>query len=507
MRILMRGAIDPLSDMNPAKFIIENHTGGNIGNMIFTNSIARTLLVDDDTVIDYVDLREQRLDDAYAAYVNETYDCFLIPLANAFKSTNYDELMIITDFVKKLTIPCSIIGVGIQRTISNARFSEVYPHCEEAKAMVAAVLEKSPMIGVRGELTGEFLKDLGFLPEKDFTVIGCPSMFTYGDTLPEIKPTVLRENSVISFNSKVEFEKLDGYQPFVDFAERNMKLFPNMVYVQQQIDDVRMIYLDSIKQDLRSKKSYDISKAISFTNIPAWIDYFRDNVDFSFGSRIHGNVAAILAGVPALAVPFDRRVLELADYHNIPYLKVKPLSKFETLYDVFEQVDFSSVHRGHKERFNHYLDFLHTLGLDTIYDHDYAGEKIPYDKIMDAHKYPGVIKSYDVLTDAEKLERYKDSFQLYREIRKDLASSLKTEQKKVASRDEKIKARDKKLEDRNEKLKQRDEKIRSQKEQIAALKKENETLKAELRVNPLLRIWRGILRRLRRLLHTQDAAK
>ena len=475
MRILMRGTIDPLTDMNPAKFIIENYTGGNIGNMIFTNSIARTLLVDDDTVIDYLDLRRQKLDDAYAAFVNETYDFFLIPLANAFKSTNYDELMIITAFVKKLKIPCCIIGVGIQRTISKARFSEVYPHCEEAKAMVAAVLEKSPMIGVRGELTGEFLQDLGFLPEKDFTVIGCPSMFTYGDTLPEIKPTVLSAASTISFNSKVEFEKLDGYRPFVEFASRNMELFPNMIYVQQQIDDVRMIYLDSIKQDLRAKKSYDVSKAVSFTNIPAWIDYFRENVDFSFGSRIHGNVAAILAGVPSVAVPYDRRVLELAEYHNIPYIKVKPLAKVKTLYDVFERADFSSVHRGHKERFQHYLDFLHTLGLDTIYDHDYKGEKIPYEKIMDAHKYPGVIKAYDTLTDAEKLERYKDSFQLYREIRKELTSTLEEDKKEIAA-------------------------LKKQAAQTQRLEQENEKLKAELRINPVVRIWRGLLRRLKRLL-------
>ena len=105
MRILMRGAIDPMIDMNPAKFIIENHTGGNIGNMIFTNSIARTLLTDKNTTIDYVDLRKQKLNDAYASFVNETYDYFLIPLANAFKTTNYDELMIITKFVKKLKIP------------------------------------------------------------------------------------------------------------------------------------------------------------------------------------------------------------------------------------------------------------------------------------------------------------------------------------------------------------------------------------------------------------------
>ena len=480
MRILMRGAIDPMIDMNPAKFIIENHTGGNIGNMIFTNSIARTLLVDAQTTIDYLDLRKQTLDDAYASFVNETYDYFLIPLANAFKVTNHDELTIIAGFVKKLRIPCCIIGVGIQRALTGGRFSKIYPHCAEAKAMVAAVLEKSPMIGVRGELTGEFLQDLGFLPEKDFTVIGCPSMFTYGDTLPEIKPTVLREDAVISFNSKVEFEKLDDYRPFVDFAKRNMALFPNMVYVQQQIDDMRMIYLDSIKQELRASKSYDVSKAISFTNIPAWIDYFRDHVDFSFGSRIHGNVAAILAGVPSVAVPFDRRVLELVQYHNIPYLKVEQLGEQQTLYNVFEQTDFSSVHRGHKERLDHYLDFLYTLGLDTIYDHDYGEGKVHYDTIMEARKFPGVIKAYDTLSDAEKLERYKDAFQLYRGVRKELTHASESIEKE---------------------LKEKTDTIKKQKKKINTLTKENEQLKAQLAVSPVLRIWQGLLRRVKRLLH------
>lgn len=460
MRILMRGAIDPMIDMNPAKFIIENHTGGNIGNMTFTNSIARTLLVDAQTTIDYLDLRKQTLDDAYVAFVNETYDYFLIPLANAFKCTNHEELTIIAGFVKKLRIPCCIIGVGIQRTLAGGRFSEIYPYCAESKAMVAAVLEKSPMIGVRGALTAEFLQDLGFLPEKDFTVIGCPSMFTYGDTLPEVKLSPLREDAVIAFNSKVEYEKLRAYRPFMDFTKRNMAMFPNMVYVQQQIDDIRMIYLDSIKQELRASKSYDVSKAISFTNIPAWIDYFRNQVDFSFGSRIHGNVAAILAGVPSVAVPFDRRVLELADYHNIPYLTVEQLSRQRTLYDVFAQADFSSVHRGHRERFGHYLDFLHMLGLDTIYDHDYGGEKVPYDQTMEARRFPGVIKAYDMLSDAEKLERYKDAF---------LQAETHT--------------------------------VKKQNEKILALTKENEQLKAQLAVSPVLRIWRGLLRRMKLLLH------
>lgn len=433
MRILMRGAIDPLTAMDPAKFIIENHTGGNIGNMIFTHSIAKALLVDDDTTIDYVNIARQKTDRYYADFVNDNYDMFVIPLANAFKVKGHEEMTKIANFVKMLKIPCAIVGVGIQRTLGDDRFIDIYPHNDEVKYLVSTVLDKSPIIGVRGEMTGDYLSDLGFKAEKDFTVIGCPSMYTFGDTLPEVKKIELNENSVIAFNSKVEFEKLEGYQPFMEFSKRNMEAFPNMIYVQQQIDDVRMIYLDRYKRKLRKNKMYDVTKAVSFVDIPSWIDYFKNNVDFSVGSRIHGNVAAILGGVPAVTIPFDRRVLELADYHNIPLYDYKLLDDKTTVYDIFEKADFNSIHVGHKERFEHYVDFLHKVGLDTIYDHEYAG-KTPYDKRIEEENFYGVIKCYDVCDEKEQFKRYRDAFPIVKKMQADeskRADKLATEVKEL----------------------------------------------------------------------------
>ena len=381
MKILMRGATDPLQNMEPSKFIIENRTGGNVGNMLFTNAISKTLLVDDDTSIDYIDVRKVKRNRAYADYVNENYDCFLIPLANAFKWTGHEELKMIADFVKMLKIPCCIIGVGIQSFLTTENFKDIYPYNDDVKDMIKSVLDKSPIIGVRGEATAHYLTQLGFIPEKDFTVIGCPSMFTYGAELPKIENDILTQDSVVAFNSKIEFEGKNAYEPVVELFKRSFKEFPNYVYIQQQIDDVRMTYLDSLHNERRDSKIYDLDKAVAFTNVPSWINYFKENVDFSFGSRIHGNVAAILGGVPAVAVPYDWRVYELCDYHNIPMIKYDEIDESTNLYDIFEKADFSAIYRGHKERFDHYIDFLHTLGLDTIYDHKYEGDT-PYEKTL-----------------------------------------------------------------------------------------------------------------------------
>ena len=49
-----------------------------------------------------------------------------------------------------------------------------------------------------------------------------------------------------------------------------------------------------------------------------WIDDLRD-FDFSFGTRIHGTIAALLAGTPAVVLAHDSRTLELARYFDIPH--------------------------------------------------------------------------------------------------------------------------------------------------------------------------------------------
>jgi polysaccharide pyruvyl transferase WcaK-like protein len=46
---------------------------------------------------------------------------------------------------------------------------------------------------------------------------------------------------------------------------------------------------------------------------------FMAQQHFAFGTRIHGNVAGVLAGTPSVVLANDSRTVELSEYHGIPY--------------------------------------------------------------------------------------------------------------------------------------------------------------------------------------------
>ena len=123
-----------------------------------------------------------RLVNESAARVNETYDHLVIPLANAFRTSFLDSLNAMSDLLEKVTIPVSVVGVGAQASLKGSvRGADTL--APAVQRFVRAALKGSPSIGVRGEFTERYLRDLGFGAD-EVDVIGCPSMFMFGPDLP-----------------------------------------------------------------------------------------------------------------------------------------------------------------------------------------------------------------------------------------------------------------------------------------------------------------------------------
>ena len=415
-RILMRAGMPSWDNFNPYEVLTENLIGNNIGNMLFPYSIARTLTLPKtklDTIVPERVKTKEEID-----FINKNYDVFVLPFANAFRVSFIKQLEATTKVIEKVNIPCVVTGVGMQKNIGQKTSNEKLD--KAVKNFMIAVLNKSALVGVRGEATADYLKGLGFIPEKEFTVIGCPSMYMHGKNLPKIESPILTPDSKVSLNSKIALP-----QVFHNVLYRISKEYRNYHYVPQVIEEIARMYAgvpypkNFVKGTPKyfpmkaSNAIYKNKKGLSFVNVPSWLSYLKEK-DVSVGSRIHGNIAGILAGTPAFVIVSDMRILELVEYHNIPHMLINDLKETDTLETLMERADFSRLQEGHEERFMHYLDFLKANRIDTIYDENGTETSCTFDEKIKDVQWEGPLYAYTSLSMGEQVKRIEQFMGRYR---------------------------------------------------------------------------------------------
>lgn len=388
-RILMRGGMTPLDNFHPESIIQNNYTGANSGNLLYAYSVYRTLMTEDTIIdMDYYGV-ERNYTDEDILQINEKYDAYVCPLADAFRDAFENKLLKYADFFNKLTIPCFIIGLGLRAPYEpDIGAPRKFDHA--AKQFLKAVLRKSSMVGLRGEITGEYLKYLGFKEGQDYTVIGCPSMYALGTHLSQ-RDISLSETSKIAFNlSSITPENI------VRFAFNEMQTFKNHYLVEQNIDETKLLYYGKQYQPNKSA-SVLLPRKIShpllqenryriFVNIPTWLEFLRD-MNLSIGSKLHGNVAALLAGCPALFMPIDSRMRELVAYHKFPAIPYMEIQESDTIANLIEKIDMKSHLKCQRKNFEHFVEFLNCNRLDHIYKNDHERTDAPLDEKMKAIDY------------------------------------------------------------------------------------------------------------------------
>ena len=405
-KILIRGHMSPFDNWDAAAVLDRDLIGTNSGNLIFLNSIIRILMTEE-TQIDIWDTRYDTSDKEIDR-INEEYDCVVLPFANAFRLTYQSEMQKITAVVKKLKIPCIVVGVGISVSLKRG-LQTSYPFDDTVKEFVKAVLDKSAVIGTRGAFTSEYLKQLGFKEGSEHCVIGCPSMFWYGADLPQIEKKMLTEDSAVSINWK-----MDVPREIHEFMRGNIPYFHDLCYVPQVTDELRLMYYGIpfpegkyvIPKKYPGKVNhpwYCEDRARGFINVKSWLEYMRKK-DFSFGTRIHGNIAALLAGTPAFIVASDYRIRELAEYHEIPHINYNELEKSQNVFELYGQADYSGYNRGHRARFENYVGFLEQNGLDHIFQKN-SETVVPYDEKMDELSLQPPLRPFMAVSQKEQGKR------------------------------------------------------------------------------------------------------
>jgi hypothetical protein len=398
-RILVRSPKDPFHVISPEHALAlypKGVFGRNVGNMIFTESMHRLITVPGVDVVSDSFLSERLPDSrAHAARINEEFDQFVIPLANAFRASFHRNLTQMTQLIERLDIPVVVAGVGVAGGVGSLDnpFPDNPPEVTATiKRFLTTVLDHSSTIGVRGETTRDYLASLGF-GDEHVEVVGCPSLFRRGDELRvEKKSDRLSEDSHFTMN-------LSPYVPIMDEVSiRHAERYPHMVYVPQGHDSLEMLLWGvdrnpKKRPDLPAHPThplYTANRMRFFVDPVTWNDYLAQQ-EFSFGTRIHGNIAAINARTPAHVLAHDARTLELARYHEIPHTLVPDLPPKVDAADLFEQTDYSAFNAGHPERFAKFSRFLEKNGVEHV---DEEGKSNPaYDERMASTPFPPAVET------------------------------------------------------------------------------------------------------------------
>jgi hypothetical protein len=256
-----------------------------------------------------------------------------------------------------------MIGAGAQ--------ADSYAHPVELSAgtrrFIDLLAERSTSIGVRGEFTAQALDRLGV---SNVDVIGCPSIFMWNDRRFVVqRPPVEGRRIRAAVHFTPQGYHRDAIAHLLSFAVGHADCYVAQSETELLFDDESRAALtfflgyyndgtytaDELGAWLREHVRW-------FFDVESWVAGMRP-YDFSLGSRFHGNMAAILAGVPALNLVFDSRTRELCEHMALPYRFLKDFDGSATMEALYEAADYTVFNSVFARRYDEYRCFLEKNGL------------------------------------------------------------------------------------------------------------------------------------------------
>ena len=447
-KILIRSGMSQFDTFNAIDIIEKGSIGLNVGNLIYPFSIYRNLYNENvELVSDYYKNSPNDAD-----FINENYSAYILPLANGIRKSFIPALRRYTDLINKLTIPVYLIGLGLKDHF-DANGRKGFSYDADVRNFIKAVLQRSTMVGLRGQTTADYLSYLGFKEGVDHQAIGCPSMYTFGNEI-KIKDFSLSDQSIICTNMT---PAADWHT--LEFINQLHMQYENATFIPQDEDELILTYLGmpyfrgNIKSDHLTNYPNSINsyvyahgKVKYYLNAKTWIDDMK-NVDLSIGTRLHGNIAPTLAGTPSITIPIDERMNELCKFHQFPTITQAELSENNNLGDVVEKIDFKSVEKMQERNFNNFISFLDKNEIEHGYDN--AHNEQPFDKLIASLDFPPPVTPITSCNREEMIDRTETGYDI---IRRKIYANEKKHGKNIADLNKKITKLKKNIENQKDEL-------------------------------------------------------
>lgn len=387
-RVLIRAGKTPFEIFDALSTLTKDPIGRNSGNMMFGAAAhklfsAPGVQVDSQGVFRGKDL---------AAKINAEYDGFALPLANCFRPGFAKELEAIGDVIRKLRIPFVMVSGGAQVEFDDPRYERLRPIDATVKEFCAAVLDASSHVTVRGEHTADYLSSLGI---RDVKVIGCPSLTGagYGISVRRAPDAGELDGARVSYN--VETSK--------DLMGATIELFraagAKLTYVPQDALTLEMLVWARNKFPKSRDRAQPVfiehsdireGRTKFFLDAATWIDFMRTQ-EFTFGPRIHGSIASILGGAPAVLVAHDLRTRELADFHGIPSVSPSELTGLRSPAELLDRADYSAFGSRNDSNVEAMVAHINANGFETSLDAGREADRSYYERLVQRIDYPAPV--------------------------------------------------------------------------------------------------------------------
>ncbi|MBX6382997.1 MAG: polysaccharide pyruvyl transferase family protein [Microbispora sp.] len=317
-----------------------------------------------------------------AERLHEHFDAIFIPASN-FVAASVD-LSSQADYFARTKLPLICFGLGSQ--ILPGEPTALKPGTER---FVRLVSERSGSIGVRGAFTAEVLWSLGI---RNVSIVGCPSLLGLRastlDRLAEARPSLAK--LALGFSTNVRshalvpaamrmaenalFQRMLGENAFYILQNEapEMELLAAMeradtAVVAASAERIAMAFgVSGSRADVRR---FLETRMRAFFSVEDWVGCLG-TMSAAVGSRFHGNIAALLAGTPALFLAHDMRTLELCELLRVPHLLLDQPHSAEAILERLLAADYTAFRTNFRRLLMEWRLFLarNGLGIQDVAD-------------------------------------------------------------------------------------------------------------------------------------------
>lgn len=324
---------------------------GNKGNMIHGEAPTRIFHADRGgscyVSVEALDNESKWSAQQIADELSSRFDLVVYSTANAVRPNVNPGCT--AEVLDRLRCEFVVLGMGMQNPLPPST-EGLHPNL---LALLGVCNRKASVFGVRGDATEAWLKSVGFDRAK---ALGCPSFFVYPkNILSLVAPDPAKVKSAVTAGyiygkvprSSALVRLFDGFDAHYVMQEEvpilmQQGLLGDDPYLYN--DATGELHKETIENVLEHvhRRKMPFSSYRWFQSPDAW-RAFVSGFDFYLGDRLHGGVAALQTGVPALMMVEDQRVAEIADFFALPRFSINEVRQDSLREIVAERLNGQAV--------------------------------------------------------------------------------------------------------------------------------------------------------------------